>query len=204
MEHSFHSGVKENKRFFINVMNTCYLLIGRVRCLKLRQMAVAFLLNDEKEVLFLQKKPKDTFLAGMLVPIGGHIEGDEMYDPQTACFREIEEETGINNNSISSLTLRYIVLRMKENKEIRIQYVFFGNVSKGSKLIESDEGLLAWINVKDIKNQNVSATTKEIAKHYEKIGKLTEKVYVGSMKSIKGKPEITWGILEDWELPILN
>ncbi len=56
----------------------------------------------------------------------------------------------------------------------------------------------------DIINQNVSATTKEIAKHYDEIGKLTEKVYVGSMKSIKGKLEITWGLLEDWELPIVN
>lgn len=39
--------------------------------LKLRQMAVAFLINEDQEVLFLQKRPKDTFLAGFLVPIGG-------------------------------------------------------------------------------------------------------------------------------------
>lgn len=178
--------------------------IGRVRCLKLRQMAVAFLLNEGQEVLFLQKKPKDLFLAGLLVPVGGHIEENEMSEPQTACLREIEEETGLKSHNINNLALRYIVLRIKENKEIRIQYVFFGNVSKSSKLIESDEGSLSWINDKDIINRNISATTKEIAKHYEEIGKFTEKVYVGSMKSIKGKPEITWGILEDWELPTFN
>lgn len=57
--------------------------------MKLRQLAVAFLLNEEQEVLFLQKKQKDTFLAGSLVPIGGHIEGDEINEPQKACFREI-------------------------------------------------------------------------------------------------------------------
>jgi 8-oxo-dGTP diphosphatase len=34
-------------------------------------MAVAFLINEDQEVLFLQKRPKDTFLAGFLVPIGG-------------------------------------------------------------------------------------------------------------------------------------
>lgn len=32
--------------------------------LRFGQMAVALLLNKEQEVLFLQKKPKDTFLAG--------------------------------------------------------------------------------------------------------------------------------------------
>ncbi|KKI91117.1 hypothetical protein WQ54_16680 [Bacillus sp. SA1-12] len=98
-------------------------------------MAVAFLLNEEQEVLFLQKKPKETSLAGLLVPIGGHIEGDEIDEPQKACLREIEEETGLKSDYIYNLTLRYIVLRIKENQEIRIQYVFFGNVSKNSTLV---------------------------------------------------------------------
>jgi 8-oxo-dGTP diphosphatase len=167
-------------------------------------MAVAFLLSEEQEVLFLQKKPEDTFLAGYLVPIGGHIESDEINEPKKACLREIEEETGLNREYINNLTLRYIVLRNKENQEIRIQYVFFGNVSKNSTLIESDEGSLAWVNYKGISNLNVSATTNEIVKHYNEIGKSSEKVYVGSMKSLKGIPEITWGLLEDWELPIFN
>lgn len=167
-------------------------------------MAVAFLLSEEQEVLFLQKKQKDTFLAGFLVPIGGHIEGDEINEPQEACLREIEEETGLKSDCINNLTLRYIVLRVKENQEIRIQYVFFGNVFKNATLIESDEGSLKWIDYNDIPNHNVSATTNEIVKHFNEIGKSTEKVYVGSMKSLKGNPEITWGLLEDWELPIFN
>jgi 8-oxo-dGTP diphosphatase len=169
-------------------------------------MAVAFLLNEEKRVLFLQKKAKDTFLAGLLVPIGGHIEGDEIGDPQKACLREIEEETGLISDYITDLKLRYIVLRIKDNQEIRIQYVFFGNALKvkGSKLIESNEGSLSWIEYKEVLNENVSATTKEIIKHYREIGKQTERVYVGSMKSLKGNPEITWALLEDWELPIFN
>lgn len=167
-------------------------------------MAVAFLFNEEQEVLFLQKKPKDTFLAGLLVPIGGHMEGYEINEPLKACFREIEEETGLMSDYIDNLTLRYILLRLKDNQEIRIQYVFFGKVSKSSTLIESDEGSLAWVDFKDIANKNVSATTSEIVKHYSNTGESSEKVYVGSMKSSKGNPEITWGFLEDWELPIFN
>jgi len=165
-------------------------------------MAVAFLLNDKQEVLFLQKKKKDTFLAGFLVPIGGHIEGDEINEPQKACFREIEEETGIKSGLIENLSLKYIVLRVKDNQEIRIQNVFFGNVLKNTTLIESDEGELSWVDYKDISSQNVSATTKEIVKHYDEVGKYCENVYVGSMRSFKGNPEITWGVLEDWELLI--
>jgi 8-oxo-dGTP diphosphatase len=172
--------------------------------LKLRQMAVAFLFNEDQEILFLQKKKKDAFLSGFLVPIGGHIERNEMNEPKIACFREIEEETGLKSHNIKDLSLRYIVLRIKDNKEIRMQYVFKGEASKNSPLIESDEGSLSWVNHEDILNHKVSATTKEIVEHYEETGKYNENVYVGSMKSLSGKPNITWGLLEDWELPILK
>lgn len=91
-----------------------------------------------------------------------------------------EEETGIKNEFIENLALRYIILRVKDNQEIRIQYVFIGNVVKNTPLIESNEGALSWIRYKDILNQNVSATTKEIVKHYDQVGKYCEEVYVGS------------------------
>ena len=168
-------------------------------------MAVAFLLNEDEEVLFLQKKQNNTFFAGFLVPIGGHMKANEINEPQKACFREIEEETGLKNDCVENLALRYIMLRIKDNQEIRIQYVFVGNVSKNSTLIESDEGSLSWIGYKDIlQNHKVSATTKEIIKHYDQVSKYNEKVYVGSMKSLNGNPEVTWGYLEDWELSIVN
>ncbi|WP_227936436.1 hypothetical protein [Alkalihalobacillus deserti] len=56
--------------------------------------------------------------------------------------------------------------------------MFFGNIPRNFELIESDEGGLSKIKFDDIINQNVSVTTKEIAIHYDEIGKLTEKVYV--------------------------
>nr|WP_245827691.1 NUDIX domain-containing protein [Paenisporosarcina indica] len=167
-------------------------------------MAVAFLFNDNQKVLFLHKKSTSTFLPGLLVPIGGHIEGEEIEDPNKACLREIEEETGLLVNHIDSLTLRYVVLRMKDKNEIRIQYVYFGNVMSESELIESDEGQLSWIESKDISQQNVTATTREIIKHYFVEGIGTDQVYVGSMKSFKGEPLITWAVLEDWEFPVIT
>ncbi|MCJ7843588.1 NUDIX hydrolase [Lederbergia sp. NSJ-179] len=172
--------------------------------MRLRQMAVAFLLNEEQEVLFLQKRSKDIFLAGHLVPIGGHIDGDEVNDPKKACIREIEEETGIKSDCIEDLSLRYIVLRLKDNQEIRIQYVFLGKISKNSTLNESDEGSLEWLDFMEIPNRNVSATTIEIAKHYMELGTSTEKTYVGSMSSLNGNPQINWALLEDWEPSLFN
>ena len=83
--------------------------------------------------------------------------------------------------------------------------IFVIHVLKNSALIKSDEGSLYWIDYKGIlQHDNVSATTIEIVKHYEQVSQYNGKVYVGSMKSIKGNPEVTWGLLEDWELPIFN
>jgi len=165
-------------------------------------MAAAFLLNEEQEVLFLKKWKQNAFLASFFVPIGGHLEGDEINAPLKACTREIAEETGLQDEAVENLRLRYIVLRHKEVQEIRIQYVFFGTVRKDSHLVESDEGSLHWVSYREIPNLNVSATTPEIAKHYRDVGRFTENIYVGSMKSSNGKPDITWILLEDWEFPI--
>ncbi|MGP4040964.1 NUDIX domain-containing protein [Gracilibacillus sp. D59] len=168
--------------------------------MKLRQMSVAFLFNDSNQILFLQKNSNSKFLPGLMVPIGGHLNGDEIDSLFRACVREIEEETGLRTNNIKNITLQYIILRMKNNNEIRIQYVYFGKVLHLSEIKESDEGSLSWIDYEEIINQNVSATTKEIIKHYRQKKSASDEVYVGSMKSLKGEPGITWSVLEDWEL----
>lgn len=41
--------------------------------LRFRHMAVAFLINEMGQIIFLQKDDNSSFLAGHLVPIGGHI-----------------------------------------------------------------------------------------------------------------------------------
>lgn len=91
-------------------------------------------------------------------------------------------------------------MRLKDVKEVRIQYVFWGGVKREANLIESEEGSLSWINYNDILVQNISATTKEIVLHYSLLrNKSIDQVFVGAMKSHFGEPQITWSLLEDWE-----
>ncbi|WP_188205541.1 NUDIX hydrolase [Alkalibacillus aidingensis] len=168
--------------------------------MKLKQFAAAYLFNEDEEVLFLQKKEDASFLSGMLVPVGGHMKEGEMNAPESACIREIEEESGLDNDDYHNLQLRYILYRMKGVEEIRIQYIFFGEMSKESDLVASEEGELKWIPYRDIPNEDVTQTNKEIAQHYETTGRFNDHVYVGVMKSDNGEPGITWALLEDWEL----
>lgn len=162
-------------------------------------MAVAFLLNEKNEVLLLKKRKDAEFLAGLSVPIGGHIEGSEISNPKAACFREIAEETGLNKKSIKELKLKYIIHRIVGNLEIRTQYVFFGKVIETIELTESIEGSLEWVPYKNIAAGNVTETTVEIIKHYQRMKSNNEYIFIGSMKSFNGSPSITWCLLEDWE-----
>ena len=54
----------------------------------------AFIVHDDK-VLLVHHPKYDKW-----IPMGGHVELDE--DPETALFREIEEETGLEVSILSS------------------------------------------------------------------------------------------------------
>ncbi|GAA0453889.1 NUDIX domain-containing protein [Alkalibacillus silvisoli] len=163
----------------------------------LKQFAAAFLFNEEDEVLLLQKKRDAKLLAGMRVPIGGHMETSEMNNPEAACFREIAEETGISPKEVQDLSLRYIVQRMKGD-QIYIQYIFFGYIQSDVKLVESDEGKLNWVHYKQVKEQPVTEATRELVKHYEQVGQFDHNIYVGSMSLQSNLPKMTWALLDDW------
>jgi len=163
----------------------------------LRQMSVAFLIHGDK--LLMMEKPKNSsFLSGMIVPIGGHIEQYEINNPSEACSREVEEETGLTNEDLTGLELKYIILRIKET-EIRVQYTYFSDV-KHMSVRESEEGKLLWVDIDKADKLYVTATTRYIIEHYTKT-KSSSDIYVGTMKSVEGEPKITWALLEDWELP---
>lgn len=161
----------------------------------LRQIAVAFLFHSDK--LLVMEKPKDNgFMSGMVVPIGGHLEANELSTPKEACLREIEEETGLTDSDLSGLELRYIIIRIKD-AEIRIQYVYFSSV-KHFVIKESEEGNLLWVDVNKIAGLNMTATTQFILEHYSNNGN-SPHVYVGTMRSAGSDPAITWAVLDDWE-----
>ncbi|OMF86184.1 NUDIX hydrolase [Paenibacillus sp. FSL R7-0273] len=167
--------------------------------MRLRQMAVAFLFNEAQDVLFLQKKKGSRFLAGHLVPVGGHIEDGEYSDPRIACLREVTEETGLTGQDIGGLTLRYIINRLKAGQEIRIQYIFMGNVAPGSRLVPGEEGELLWLEAGRAGGMQATASTRAVLQHYLETGIHNNHIYTGTMHSQQGDPAVSWSVLEDWE-----
>ncbi|MDV2582930.1 NUDIX hydrolase [Alkalibacillus haloalkaliphilus] len=166
--------------------------------MKLKQFAAAFLFNENDEVLLLQKKVDAKFLAGKRVPIGGHMEIGEMNDPQSACFREIHEETGLSQEQVDHVTLKYVVHRMQEDY-IYIQFIYIGKLQENVDVIDSDEGELIWVPSDRLEDENVTEAIRELARHYGQIGQYNDEIYVGVMLSNEGQPQMSWSVVQDWE-----
>jgi len=75
-----------------------------------RLMTSAFLWHGS-DVLLLRRSGSKTLHPNLWTGVGGHIEPDEVTTPDSACLREIVEETGITSKDLVGFHLRYIILR---------------------------------------------------------------------------------------------
>lgn len=91
-------------------------------------MSTAFLFNGNK-VLMMKKDSSRITDTVFWTGLGGHLEPDELNFPNRACIREIFEESGIQEEEIEELKLKYILLQIKD-EEIRQQFVYFGKTKR--------------------------------------------------------------------------
>ena len=111
--------------------------------------------------------------------IGGHFEKDELNDPKACVLRELFEETGITQNDVEAVKLKYITLRLKSN-EIRQNYYFFAELYNTEIDIKKcDEGTLEWVDMNEVLGREMPFTAKECLRHYLSIGKENNKLYAG-------------------------
>ena len=146
---------------------------------KLRNMTSLYLKKDDSLLLLYRigSKVIDPSYTGSA---GGHFEKDELNDAETCVLRELYEETGLTEQDISHLSLRYVTLRLK-NGEIRQNYYFFADLLNENKVVVSNEGKLKWFSIKDLIEvvPEMPFSAQYVISHYVKIGKDNEKLYGG-------------------------
>ena len=128
--------------------------------------------------------------------IGGKMEANEMNDPLSACFREIEEETGIKRENIHNLRLRYIIFRQKKNI-IRQNYIYFGETDKMECKI-TEEGATHWINENELDKKMYSQTYAEMINHFMQ-NKSSLNIFTGIAGMENGMLKMNWSVLQDFE-----
>ncbi len=146
--------------------------------IKLRNMASIFILHESK-VLLLYRIGSKVITTPKWCGIGGHFEKEELNDPLSCILRELKEETGITENDICNLRLKYVTLRI-QGDEIRQNYYYFADLLNSAvNICTCDEGKLEWINIHEALEKEMPFSAKYCFKHYFKTGKNDDKVYAG-------------------------
>lgn len=145
---------------------------------KLRNMTSVYLYDNNKRMLMLYRIGSRAINDSYIGTAGGHIENDELNNPETSVLRELEEETGVTINDIENLNLKYITLRYKKN-EARQNYYFFAKLKNSDLEIKSNEGNLKWFNQEEIAGLDMPHTAKYMIKHYIEKGQFNDNVYAG-------------------------
>ena len=111
---------------------------------------------------------------------GGHFEKEELNDAKACVMRELYEETGLVEQEIDRLSLRYVTLRLK-NDEIRQNYYFFADLIDSEKVITSNEGNMKWFQMEELlrNTPEMPFTAHYVVKHYIETGKDNDVLYAG-------------------------
>ena len=162
----------------------------------LRNGVAAFLWNDGNYLL-MKRADNREIAPGVWSGVGGHMEPNEINDPLSACYREIEEESGISREKILSLDLLYIIIRRSKN-EIRQSYIYFGEDSQ-IDIIQTTEGELIWIPENEILSREYTKIFTAMIEHYIKREKHDRAIYVGVAENKDKNLKMNWSRCEDFE-----
>lgn len=116
----------------------------------MKNSTICYIKRDDKTLMLHRVKKKNDVHEGKWIGLGGKMESGET--PEECIIREVKEESGL---IINNPTLKGILTfpKFKDNED---WYVFVFNVYEfDGDLIESDEGILKWVNDSEIFDLNL-------------------------------------------------
>ncbi|MCL6456948.1 MAG: NUDIX hydrolase [Gorillibacterium sp.] len=145
----------------------------------------------------MERSVTRTLHPGSWAAVGGHMEPDEIADPEAACRREIMEETGFGTEDIVDLKLQYVLLRLKED-ELRQQFFYVGQTRRRD-FVNTAEGLLAWIPQAEVlhADRQIPFVYRSLLAHYFTFGPASHPWVGTAGLTNAGLPIIHW-------LPLLD
>lgn len=160
-----------------------------------RLMAGAFVIKDGR-FLLMKRSDTRTFYPGVWGAVGGHLEPPEINEPRAACLREIYEETGLTEDDLTALDLRYIALRRQED-EIRVLYTYIGYAKTFAYEDKTGEGTLHWIEREDVLGRELSFVHRRALSHFMDHEE-DRRVMAGAVSLVDAKPVLEWTPVADW------
>ena len=145
--------------------------------MNLRPMTAIYLTRGEK-ILLLYRMGSRVVGNSYTGSAGGHIEAAEFCDPRACVLRELQEETGLTEEALDGLRLRYITMRNKAG-EIRQNYYYFAALKAGFEAHNSTEGRLEWHDMDALDDLPMPVTARHVVEHYLAVGRYDDKLYGG-------------------------
>lgn len=143
----------------------------------LRPMTAIYITRGEK-ILLLYRIGSRVVGNSYTGAAGGHIEAAEYLDPRACVLRELREETGLTEDSLDGLALRYITMRRKDG-EVRQNYYYFAELKEGANVNDSNEGRLEWHDLTALDALPMPVTARHVVEHYLAAGRYDDKLYGG-------------------------
>ena len=145
--------------------------------MKLRPMTAIYLTRGDR-ILLLYRMGSRVVGNSYTGAAGGHIEADEYRSPRACMLRELEEETGLTEDALDGLQLRYITMRNKSG-EIRQNYYYFAALKDGFDVRSSTEGRLEWHDLHALDDIPMPVTARQVIEHYLAVGRFDDRLYGG-------------------------
>ena len=146
---------------------------GRLRC-----MTAVYISRGESMLLLYRVGSR--VVAPSFCGVGGHFEKDELNDARACVLRELHEETGLGENDLIGLNMRYCCMRLK-NGEVRQNYYFFAELAPDARLPETCcEGRLEWVPYAELLKKPMPHTAYYAIRHYLETGRHTDVLYAGA------------------------
>ena len=143
----------------------------------LRPMTAIYITRGEK-ILLLYRIGSRVVGNSYTGSAGGHIEAEEYRDPRACMLRELQEETGLTEDSLDGLALRYITMRRKDG-EVRQNYYYFAELKDGASVNDSNEGRLEWHDMNALGDLPMPVTARHVVENYLTVGCYDDKLYGG-------------------------
>ncbi|MBP1156570.1 MULTISPECIES: NUDIX hydrolase [unclassified Paenibacillus] len=162
--------------------------------IRARMIATALLFHDN-DLLMMKRSLTRTLSPGLWAAVGGHLEAEEINDPETAVLREIHEETGLLPEEITGLRLQYILIRLNQ-KEVRQQFIYTARSARRDVSL-TEEGELHWIPREKVLDREIPFIFHRLLEHYFAHGP-SRHVWVGTAGyDSEGIPTVHWTELAD-------
>ena len=142
----------------------------------MRNTSLCYIEKDGKYLMLHRIKKENDLNHDKWVGIGGKFEDKE--SPEDCILREAKEETGLTEDALKGLALRYITMRNK-NGEVRQNYYYFAELKEGFDVQNSTEGRLEWHDMTALDSLPMPVTARHVVDHYLAAGRYTNQLYGG-------------------------